>query len=159
MNRPSFLHMIIGTGFGLGYTPIAPGTAGAAFALLVWLVMGVYISFPVLQIITSLLIFIFFVLGVWSGTVLEKYWGNDPSRVVVDEMVGTWISLLAVPYYGYLYSFLAFFLFRIFDIFKPLGVRKMERLGGGLAIMMDDVLAGIYGAFSVMLIAFVVSLL
>ncbi len=77
---------------------------------------------------------------------LESCWGEDPSRVVVDEMVGVWIPLLAVPDNDrwYWYVIAAFALFRIFDIVKPLGVRKMENFKGGVGVMMDDVLAGVY---------------
>lgn len=72
--------------------------------------------------------------------------GRRPSRVVVDEMVGVWIPLLAVPDNDrwYWYVIAAFALFRIFDIVKPLGVRKMENFKGGVGVMMDDVLAGVY---------------
>ena len=75
-----------------------------------------------------------------------KCLGEDPSRVVVDEMVGVWIPLLAVPDNDrwYWYVIAAFALFRIFDIVKPLGVRKMENFKGGVGVMMDDVLAGVY---------------
>lgn len=155
MDRPPFFHVVIGTGFGSGYSPVAPGTAGAAVALLAWYGVGAFVGFPVLQIVTSFLVVVFFVLGVWAGNVLEKYWGEDPSRVVVDEMVGVWISLLAVPSYGYFFPLLAFVLFRFFDILKPLGVRSMEKLGRGLGIMMDDVLAGIYGALVILIIRFI----
>lgn len=72
--------------------------------------------------------------------------GEDPSRVVVDEMVGVWIPLLAVPdndkWIWYVVA--AFVLFRAFDIAKPLGIRKMESLRGGVGVMMDDILAGVY---------------
>ena len=69
---------------------------------------------------------------------------EDPSRVVVDEMVGVWIPLLAAPAGNLWYALAAFALFRLFDIFKPLGIRKMEYLKGGVGVMMDDILAGIY---------------
>lgn len=154
-NKPGFFHVFIGTGFGSGYSPVAPGTAGAAVALLIWLALARFMSFDVLLLVTAVLVVVFMLLGIWSGNVLEKYWGEDPSKVVVDEMVGVWISLLAVPEGGYFYPVLAFALFRLFDIFKPLGVRKMERFGGGLGIMMDDVLAGFYGAVVILLLRFV----
>lgn len=70
--------------------------------------------------------------------------GEDPSKVVVDEMVGVWIPLLAVDAEHWYYALVAFALFRLFDIFKPLGIRKMEDFKGGVGVMMDDVLAGIY---------------
>jgi len=119
MKRPSFLPVFIGTGFGSGFSPFAPGTAGALLAL-----------FPFA--------------GIWAANKLESCWGEDPSRVVVDEMVGVWIPLLAVPDNGHWYWYVtaAFALFRFFDIVKPLGVRKMESLKGGVGVMMDDVLAG-----------------
>lgn len=74
---------------------------------------------------------------------MEAEWGHDPSKVVVDEIVGVWIAMLFVPF-SLLNLFLAFGLFRVFDIWKPLGIRRMEKLKGGWGVMMDDVLAGIY---------------
>jgi phosphatidylglycerophosphatase A len=149
MNRKLIFHKIISTGFGSGYCPKAPGTAGAAFATLIWWVLSLYLSSQTLFVTTLLLTVIFTILGVWSSGIVEKEWGRDPSRVVVDEMVGVWIPLLIVgnentriPYIYY--GLAAFVLFRLFDIFKPLGIRKMEALRGGWGIMFDDVLAGIY---------------
>ena len=146
MPKAPLFHNFIATGFGSGYSPIAPGTAGALLAMLIWwgysLLFSHCISIPVL---TFIVIVVFTFAGVWSSSVVEKYWGEDPSRVVVDEMVGTWIALLAVPegaHWGYMLA--AFVLFRFFDIVKPLGVRKMESLPSGFGIMADDILAGIY---------------
>ena len=147
MPKAPLFHNFIATGFGSGYSPIAPGTAGALLAMLIWwgysLLFSHCISIPVL---TFIVIVVFTFAGVWSSSVVEKYWGEDPSRVVVDEMVGTWIALRAVPegaHWGYMLA--AFVLFRFFDIVKPLGVRKMESLPSGFGIMADDILAGIYG--------------
>lgn len=137
-------HVIIATGFGSGFSPFAPGTAGALVATLMWL--GVAFLFPAhLFFITLALLVIFTPLGIWSANELEPEWGEDSSRVVVDEMVGVWIPLLAVcATDNLLYALAAFVLFRLFDIFKPLGIRNMEKLKGGWGVMMDDVLAGIY---------------
>ncbi|WP_300727800.1 phosphatidylglycerophosphatase A [uncultured Bacteroides sp.] len=148
-----FFHNLIATGFGSGYSPIAPGTAGALLATLIWwgyesLVASYWPTF----FITSALVIIFTVLGIWSSTVSEKYWGEDPSRVVIDEMVGTWIALLAVPanaHWGYIIA--AFILFRFFDILKPFGIRKMEKFPKGYGIMADDILSGIYGFIIIIL--------
>jgi phosphatidylglycerophosphatase A len=149
MKQKHIYHKIISTGFGSGYCPIAPGTAGAALATLIWWVLSLYLSSQTLFVTTLLLTLVFTVLGVWSSGVMEEEWGKDPSRVVVDEMVGVWIPLLIVgnenthiPYICY--GLAAFVLFRLFDIFKPLGIRKMEALKGGWGIMFDDILAGIY---------------
>lgn len=139
-------HKLIGTTFGAGYCPVAPGTAGAAVALGVWLVLSALMPLCDVQVVVTLLTLAFFILGTWSSGVLEGVWGKDPSRVVVDETVGTWIALMAVPTDDWWYAVAAFVLFRFFDIVKPLGVRRMEALGGGFGIMMDDVLAGIYSA-------------
>ena len=87
---------------------------------------------------------IFTIAGIRSANAVEPIWGEDPSRVVVDEMVGVWIPLLAAPAGNLWYALAAFALFRLFDIFKPLGIRKMEYLKGGVGVMMDDILAGIY---------------
>lgn len=147
MPKVPLFHNIIATGFGSGYSPIAPGTAGALLAMLIWWGYSLLLtdSFSI-QLITSILVIAFTLLGIWSASIVEKYWGEDPSRVVIDEMVGTWIALLAVPagaHWGYMCT--ALVLFRFFDIVKPLGVRKMESLPSGVGIMADDILAGVYG--------------
>ena len=97
-------------------------------------------------LITAALVIVFTFAGIWAADKLEACWGEEPSRVVVDEMVGVWIPLLAVPdndkWIWYVVA--AFVLFRAFDIAKPLGIRKMESLRGGVGVMMDDILAGVY---------------
>lgn len=146
MQKMPFFHQLIASGFGSGYSPVAPGTAGALLAMLVWWGYASLLDYVFIQVITASLVVVFTVLGVWSAGVSEKYWGADPSRVVIDEMVGTWIALLAVPAHGHWgYMVAAFLLFRFFDILKPLGIRKMERFRGGYGIMADDILSGIYG--------------
>ena len=140
----------IATGFGSGYSPVAPGTTGALVAC--GILGGLYTIFPGqfsggwqqaygLLLLTA----IFFFLGVKAANELEKEWGHDPSKIVVDEMAGVWIAMLGIPF-SWTNLALAFVLFRVFDIWKPLGIRQMERLNGGWGVMMDDVLAGIYSA-------------
>jgi len=133
-------HKTIVTGMGFGLSPFAPGTAGAFLALLT--------LYPIRRFDNSSylligLILVFYVLGVISTNYVEKSWGKDPSRVVVDEVIGLWISILFIPINLYT-AVLAFFLFRLFDIWKPFGIRKLETIGGGHGVMLDDVLAGIY---------------
>ena len=144
MKRVSLIHIIIATGFGSGFSPIAPGTAGALLATLIWLALSCAVSPTLLLIMTALLIGIFTIAGIRSATQSNLFGGEDPSRVVIDEMVGVWIPLLAAPAGDLWYASAAFVLFRLFDIFKPLGIRKMESFKGGVGIMMDDILAGIY---------------
>ena len=143
MKRTNLFHIIIASGFGTGFSPFAPGTAGAILATIIWIVLS-YIVPLCLMPITAILIVVFGLLGIWSANVLAPQWGKDPSRVVVDEMVGVWIALLAVSDGNIYYALVALALFRLFDIFKPLGIRSMEKLKGGVGVMMDDVLAGVY---------------
>jgi phosphatidylglycerophosphatase A len=126
---------------------------GALVGILVWWPLHACAPAAVTFGVTLALIVVFTVLGVWSASISERYWGPDPSRVVIDETVGQWIALLPVtavsPWWTIL---LAFVLFRFFDIVKPLGVRRMERLPAGYGIMADDILAGVYGALVIILI-------
>lgn len=140
----------IATGFYSGYSKFAPGTMGALVATLLWILPYTLCEYWTLQVFTVFAILFFTFVSIPSINKLEKDWGEDPSKVVVDEMVGVWISLLAVPSQGHwLYIVAAFVLFRLFDIFKPLGVRSMERFKGGWGVMLDDILAGVYGAIVV----------
>jgi len=139
---------MIATAFGAGYFPVAPGTAGAAVGVLMfWVLHQIYYScYDDPQFFTMLfvgVILLFLYLGVIATDHLEIEWGKDPSRVVMDEVVGVWITLLFVPV-TWMNLLLAFGLFRLFDIWKPLFIRKLEAIKGGWGVMLDDVLAGIY---------------
>jgi len=90
-----------------------------------------------------LMILIFFIIGIISGDHLEQIWGKDPGRIVIDEMVGMWVVLLGLDF-SWTYILMGFFLFRFFDILKPLYINKLQNLPGGWGIMLDDVLAGLY---------------
>lgn len=152
----NFLHKLIGTGMGLGYIPLAPGTMGSLGGCLVAVVIKQYTAWP--DVLLVFLIFLFFLIGVYCSDKLETDWGKDPSRIVIDEIVGMWIALWALPS-GWLYILAAFILFRFFDIYKPLFIRKLENLKGGWGIMMDDVLAGIYANLAIQLFYLVTKVL
>lgn len=145
-------YKFIATGFGSGYSPVAPGTAGALVALVLWLIGGYFLSSTLLLIFTVICIVLFGVVGVIATDKVIPHWGEDPSKVVVDEMVGVWIPLLIANFHNVYTYILAFVLFRLFDIFKPLGIRKMEDFKGGLGVMLDDVLAGLYSLLVLFLI-------
>jgi len=150
MDRPCFLDVFLATGFYSGFSPFAPGTMGALVATLLWLVGYWLLDFWTLQVVTAVCIVVFTLISIKPINRLEQFWGEDPKRVVIDEVVGVWICLLAVPQEAvgtrfWIYVVLAFALFRLFDIFKPLGIRRMESLPGGWGVMMDDILSGIYG--------------
>lgn len=141
-------HILIGTGLGMGFSPIAPGTVASIGGWLIAFLLKPYV--PYFEFFLVLFIVLFFFLGVYSSTKLETDWGQDPSEVVIDEVVGIWISLMFLPQ-GWGYSLAALALFRLFDIYKPLYIKRMEKLKGGWGIMMDDVLAGIYANVTVQL--------
>ena len=122
----------------MGYFPIAPGTAGTAVAAIICWFVG-----PEHLLIFGAITVGFFFLGARSSTVVERQLGLDPSPVVIDEMVGFWIAVFALPK-TWPVMLIAFFLFRIFDIWKPFPARRAERLPEGWGIMADDAIAGIY---------------
>lgn len=154
MKKIPFYHQLIATGLGVGHFPYGPGTMGALLAIIIWFPITLVTHYTTWLPITSLLILLFTFLGAWSSTIAERYWGEDPSRVVIDEVVGQWITLLAVPaIYSWWHILAAFILFRFFDIVKPFGVRKMEQFKGGWGIMADDILAGCYGAILLYLLS------
>lgn len=142
--HPPFLPVVIGTGLGSGFFPWGPGTAGAILATAIWYVFWLYLSPSILLVITTALILIFTLLGTWATSKLIPYWGEDPHRVVIDEMVGVWIPLLLAT--DVLTALLSLLLFRFFDILKPLGIRAIDRKKGAFWVMFDDIIAGIYSA-------------
>jgi len=145
------------TGFGVGYSPFAPGTMGALVGVL-FLVPNLFISTwfngsYLIDPVLVLLILVFFFIGVKATNELEPEWGHDPQKIVIDEIIGFWIAMIAVPYTAWT-LFVGFVLFRIFDIWKPLGIRRMEKFNGGWGVMMDDVLAGIYANIVLQILVF-----
>ena len=143
-DKPRLLHVLIGTTLGAGFCPVAPGTAGAVVGVAVWAVLQWQLTATTLMATMAVLTLLFTLLGAWSATHLERYWGPDPSRVVIDETVGVWLPLIIVGPGQWWQAVAALALFRFFDIVKPLGVRRMEQLPAGIGVMADDVLAGIY---------------
>ena len=144
MKRPPLLPVIIGTGFGSGFWPWGPGTAGAVVATGIWWLLWSVLTPATLTSVLLLLIVLFTLLGTWATAKLEPFWGEDPSRVVIDEMVGVWIPLLLAT--NVWWALLALLLFRFFDILKPLGIRKLDERPGAFWVMGDDIAAGIYAA-------------
>ena len=145
--RPAGLAAWIATFFGVGYCPVAPGTAGAAagvglFALLSRLS-------PMLYLLTSVaLVF----LGIWAAEEFGRQSGTqDDGRIVIDEVAGQLLALVPLVFSGHRGSVAlvvtGFVLFRVFDVWKPGPVRWLERnLSGGAGVVMDDVLAGLFAA-------------
>jgi phosphatidylglycerophosphatase A len=132
---------VLATWFGCGYVPKAPGTAASLCALAIaWLLrlpplgcglLGLLLTGP----------------AIWAADVTARETGvKDPQIVVADEVVGQWITLAGATTLNWRSWLAAFALFRLFDIWKPVPVRQLERLPGGLGIVADDAMAGVYGA-------------
>jgi phosphatidylglycerophosphatase A len=142
------VHKIIASIFGIGYIRKGGGTVAAAFAVLIWWYLfrnGTDWLMPVLLTV------IVTVIGIIAGNIVEKDWGKDSYRVVIDEVAGMFISLLFIPVETK-WVLIAFILFRFFDIAKPLFIRNMERFKGGWGVMLDDIVAGIYANIVLQLI-------
>jgi phosphatidylglycerophosphatase A len=130
---------LLATGIGSGHAPVAPGTAGSAVGLLMFWPLA---SLPLAaQLAAGVAVF---VLGALAATRVARGTGKkDPGLVVVDEVVGMWVTLVGLPF-GVVTAAAGFVLFRIMDVAKPWPARDLERLPGGWGIMADDVAAGIY---------------
>ena len=133
-----FTARLVSSGLYVGYLPAAQGTFGSLWGIALCLIVPekmmtlLWLSIPAL-----------FFTGVWSSYKCEIFWGHDPGRVVIDEIVGMLIAIaFLTPSIKILFT--GFILFRLFDIFKPPPVRLSEKLPGGWGVMADDVIAGIY---------------
>jgi phosphatidylglycerophosphatase A len=136
------MEKLLATGLGIGYMRKGGGTvASIACCLGMYLWVTLYGTMPVpltLLMTGGLLVF-----GTIVSGRLERLWGKDNYRVVIDEIAGMWISMMFLPI-TVSTLLVGLVLFRVFDIYKPFFIRKMENLPGGSGVMMDDVLAGIY---------------
>ena len=139
MNLKNKFSEIICTVFYIGKLPLAPGTFGSLAALVCWFFIKPSLSDPLFLLITGGIFF----LGIACSEIIVSA-GNvkDPQYIVVDEWVGMWIGLYLVEH-SILWGISAFFCFRIFDIFKPGPIGEMDKMDGGIGVMMDDVVAGI----------------
>ena len=135
----------VATWFGAGYSPVAPGTAGSLAALVIGILLHEYAGFTGWHFLV--LAAALFVPATWAATITAEFKKlKDPQIVVVDEVLGLWISLAGARTLNWKSYLAAFALFRLFDIWKPPPVRQLEALPGGLGINLDDVMAGVYAA-------------
>src|SRR4030043_586419 len=132
--------IILATGFGVGYSPIAPGTLGTLIAIVVYYFLS-NIRSPIYEIT----LIGFFFLSVWVSQKAEIFFGKrDDQRIVIDEIVGFLITMIWVPK-TIRFVIIGFFLFRFFDILKPFPIRRLEKgFKGGFGVVLDDVVAGVY---------------
>jgi len=132
--------VLLATAGGAGYAPIAPGTAGSAVGLLVYFLTRHWPATWQIALVVAISL-----IGVWAANEAARHFGReDPGPVVIDEVAGQLVTMLLLGV-GAVGATLAFLVFRALDIVKPWPVRQAEALPGGLGIMADDILAGVYG--------------
>lgn len=142
------LHKLTATFFGIGYIGKGGGTIAAIVLCLIWLII------PASRLTNYWQLFILAIVcvaGTWSGNVVDKIWGKDSSKVVIDEVAGMVVTLLFLPV-TLTTVLTGLVLFRFFDIVKPFFIKKMELLPKGWGVMADDVLAGIYAHILLVLV-------
>lgn len=141
---------LIATSLATGYLPLMPGTWAAMLAIILWLPLYVWGTPTVNLIVTVVATLLVTWAGTKASTISERYWGKDPVIANVDEVVGQWIALIplymghgVIPWWEIV---VALALFRLFDIFKPFGIRSLERYKGGWGMMIDDIASGLIAA-------------
>jgi phosphatidylglycerophosphatase A len=142
MNR---LALAVSTWFGCGYFPWGPGTAGSLAAVL--LLAGFHTFLGLERTALAVLILVVLPPGIWASARTARILNReDPSVVVVDEVLGQWVTLLGTATLNWKTLLAGLLLFRLFDIWKPWPIRRLEELPEGIGIVSDDLAAGIYGA-------------
>jgi phosphatidylglycerophosphatase A len=135
------LGVFIATCAHVGYVPLAPGTWGSAVGLVIYYVVRRQESIP----IELAVIAVVFIIGLWAATEAEHHFGGiDPGPVVIDEVIGMLITLALHPV-NVTGAIAGFLIFRVLDVVKPWPARRLELLPGGFGVVLDDVMAGVYG--------------
>lgn len=142
--------LALATLLGVGRAPIASGTAGSLVALVPAVVALVYLPFWAFGLLTAALT----LAAIWSAGIAERVFErHDPGSVVIDEAAGMFVSLWGLPPGGATVA-AAFFLFRVMDVLKPPPADRAEKLPGGLGIVADDLVAGLYANLIVRAVSF-----
>jgi phosphatidylglycerophosphatase A len=156
MKPTDYLALAIST-FGVGYLPLAPGTWGSLVAVGIFLGFAEVLNGNALVAVVLVSIVVVTFAGIWAASRTEALANRkDPSKVVVDEVAGQLISLFPLTlftHWSIVAVIISFILFRFFDIVKPYPARRLEALKGGLGIMCDDLIAGVYAAAITSIIA------
>lgn len=139
------LSFLIATWFGCGLAPVAPGTVGSGAAIAVAILLHRFLGWGRWELLA--LAALLTAPSIWaSNQVAASASNKDPQIVVVDEVLGQWVTLAGAAAFNWKSWVLAFCLFRLFDITKPFPVRRLESLPGGQGIVADDLGAGVYAA-------------
>lgn len=135
---------LVGTFFGIGRLRPGPGTWASGATILIWYFVGHALPPQLLVPVALAIVAITTAIGIPAGTIVARESGiEDPGFVVIDEVAGQMLSVLAAPL-QWKYLIVGLILFRVFDILKPPPVRRLERFAGGTGIMLDDLGAGLY---------------
>jgi phosphatidylglycerophosphatase A len=156
MKPTDYLALAIST-FGVGYLPLMPGTYGSLVAVGIFLGLTQLVKGNALVAVVLVSIVTVTFAGIWAASRTEALSGRkDPGKVVVDEVAGQLISLFPLTLFAQwsiVAVIISFILFRFFDIVKPYPARRLEALKGGLGVMCDDLIAGVYAAVITCVIA------
>ena len=137
--------MVLATWFGAGYFPWGPGTAGSLAAILIFWLLHAWLGVGQGTLLAMVLIGV--APAIWSAGVTARHVGTeDPGIVVIDEVLGQWLTLAGATTLNWKSFLIGFILFRVFDIWKPWPVSQLEKLPGGIGIVADDLAAGVFGA-------------
>ncbi len=138
------LYLTFASMFYIGFIPGAPGTYASFATTILFFLVGHFSAGirPSIHLGTVCLITL---AGILASTAITRSTGQeDPSFIVIDEVAGQLVTFLFLPL-NLMNLVLGFLAFRVFDIWKPFPIRRLESLGGGLGVMADDLLAGVYG--------------
>jgi phosphatidylglycerophosphatase A len=139
--------LLLASGLGAGFSPLAPGTAGALVAIPIELLLS-----PIRSPLYELTILTFFFFSSWIADRAQSHWQkSDDRRIVIDEMMGYFLTMLWIPK-TFLFISVGFVLFRLLDIGKPFPCRQLEKVRGGFGVVLDDVFAGIYANVALQLL-------
>ena len=155
LGKKDRLALLIATGFGVGYSPVAPGTVGSFIGILLILFLSRWELLGGQRVIVNWVVVVLIsVVGVWAASRAENILGKrDPPVVVVDEIVGQLLTFGLIfrnPQFNLL--FLGFIFFRLFDIYKPFPIKSLEKVPLGFGIVLDDLAAGFYASLVLFLI-------
>lgn len=151
--------LLLGTLFGAGYITKAPGTFGSLLFLpFIYMAYTGYhlLGLAVLTVVASLL-------SLWAAPAAVEELGDDPGEFIMDECAGQTLVFVGVVAFditlNLIYLFLGFLLFRVFDIIKPLGIKRVEKFRGKYGILLDDLLSGIYASMGLIALLSLLTLL
>ncbi len=134
------LAVLLATSGGAGYAPIAPGTAGSAVGVVIYL-----LTCKLSAVVQIALVAVVSIVGVWAADEGARHFQrDDPGQIVIDEVAGQLLTLLLTGV-GWIGAIVGFFIFRVLDVIKPFPARRLEHLHGGLGIMADDLMVALYG--------------